>query len=898
MATRAVVIANFLNAHTRQDLAALYNLKMECQVNVAQDEGQPVEGEFKGRKWRAWSDGSQTWKSFRIPYNAATNPEYTDVEVKFDFAKHVEAIGMTGWDWVEKVSRWVAFDFDAITGHSELHSHKLTEEQLQEVLNVVQNISWVQARKSASGKGVHLYVFLKPVPTANHHEHAAVARSILAKMSALTGFDFNSKVDICGGNMWVWHRKMRGTAGFEIIKNNTECLEDIPTNWRDHVKVVKGVKKRVTPDFVEKSGEDLFDELSGQYTRVPLDEEHKKLLEYLKSKGDAVWWWDTERHMLVTHTVYLKEAYTDLSMRGIFDTVSTGKDRGSDHNCFLFPNRHGSWVVRRFSPGCTEHISWTQDKQGWTRCYLNKDPDLQTVARAFGGVELPNNGGYQFHEAEVAAQVASKLGAKIDIPVLAGTREAILKEQKDGRIIIELEADKNDNAKALLGWARVKTKWKRVFDAPKHTSEMETPTCDDVIRHVVTEIERTNAGWFINVEGHWQKEPLEHVRPVLANLGHPTDMLQPIIGLCVQRSWREVNKPFQPEYIGNRDWNRRGAQLKYVPNPDAENLKYPTWLKILNHLGASLDEAVKQNEWAKDNAILKGSDYIKCWIASLIQKPFAPLPYLFFFGPQDCGKSVFHEALELLFTRGVVMADHSLVSQSGFNGELANAVLCVIEETDLSKAKFAYNRVKDWVTGRTIQIHEKGKTPYQIPNSTHWVQCANDHTYCPTFSGDTRITVIRVDPIPPMKLIPKMHLIELLVKEAPDFLGALTALELPNPVSRLSIPIIATVEKLNIENNNQSLIEKFIEEKCHYVPGKFIHFSEVHLKFIEWLPQEIRHEWGKIRFGREFPSQFPKGNYTDNQVCIGNISWEPAVPEDNERRPFVLTTKGQLRMSL
>jgi hypothetical protein len=141
MATRAIVISNFLNVHAQKDLAALYNLKMECQVNVAQDEGQPVEGEFKGRKWRAWSDGSQTWKSFRIPYNAATNPEYLDVEVKFDFAKHVEAIGMSGWDWVEKVSRWVAFDFDSLTNHKE----GLTDTELKEILDKAINISIISA---------------------------------------------------------------------------------------------------------------------------------------------------------------------------------------------------------------------------------------------------------------------------------------------------------------------------------------------------------------------------------------------------------------------------------------------------------------------------------------------------------------------------------------------------------------------------------------------------------------------------------------------------------------------------------------------------------------------------------------------------------------------------------
>jgi hypothetical protein len=443
MSTRALVVRNFLLTQAKPDLAALYSLDMECQVNVAQDEGQPVSGEFKGKKWKAWSDGIQTWKSFRIPYNAATKPEYTDVEVKFDFSKHVEAIGMTGWDWTNKCSRWVAFDFDGITGHSDKHAKKLTQQELDEVLEAVKNIPWVLVRRSASGNGFHLYIFLDPVvETANHHEHAAVARAILAKLSAITGFDFKSKVDICGGNMWVWHRKSKGTNGFEILKHNTEKLSEIPINWRDHIKVIKGVKKRVTPDFVEKSGENSFDELCGQFMRVTLDEEHKRLIEWLKTKGDAVWWWDTERHMLVTHTVFLKEAHEQLEMRGIFETISKGADRGNDHNCYLFPLRKGGWVVRRFSPGCTEHDSWTQDKQGWTRTYLNKDPDLQTAARASGGVELPNNGGYQFREAELAGKVAGLLGSQINIPTIIGTREAVLKEQKDGRIVIEALASK------------------------------------------------------------------------------------------------------------------------------------------------------------------------------------------------------------------------------------------------------------------------------------------------------------------------------------------------------------------------------------------------------------------------------------------------------------------------
>src|SRR5690606_33656401 len=103
------------------------------------------------------------------------------------------------------------------------------------------------------------------------------------------------------------------------------------------------------------------------------------------------------------------------------------------------------------------------------------------------------------------------------------------------------------------------------------------------------------------------------------------------------------------------------------------------------------------------------------------------LPYLFLYGPQGSGKSIFHEALSLLVTKGIVRADAALISQSGFNGELVSAVLCVIEETDLRQNKtIAYNRIKDWVTGKTINIHVKGGTPYSAANMTHWLQCANE----------------------------------------------------------------------------------------------------------------------------------------------------------------------------
>ena len=71
-------------------------------------------------------------------------------------------------------------------------------------------IPWLEIRKSTGGGGLHVYALCcdEGIPTANHTEHAALGRAILEKMAVIAGFNFSKKVDICGGNMWIWHRKI------------------------------------------------------------------------------------------------------------------------------------------------------------------------------------------------------------------------------------------------------------------------------------------------------------------------------------------------------------------------------------------------------------------------------------------------------------------------------------------------------------------------------------------------------------------------------------------------------------------------------------------------------------------------------------------------------------------
>jgi hypothetical protein len=869
--TKTEAIKNFLNVFTVSDLAGLYNHDMEVQVNVAQDDGEPVSDKsgFTGRLWRGYTDGVQTWKSFRVPFNAATTAEYTDTALTWSLKDHAEAIGMTGWDWKNKVSKWVAFDFDNIITHAD----GLTAEELNNVTAASTNIPWITVRRSTSGNGIHLYVFLNDVPTDNHTEHAALARAIIGKMSAITGFDFSTKVDICGGNIWVWHRKSKGTNGLELIKQG-DILYNIPPNWKDHVAVIKGRRRKNLPDFAKD--ESLFDQMTGCYPNVKLDKEHKRLLDYLE-ENECSWWYDSDNHLLVCHSSDLKLAHKDLGFRGLFDTIATGKDK-PDHNIFCSPLEHpeGSWVVRRFNQGVSEANTWFQDANGWTTCYLNKEPTLSTAARTFDGIE-DEKGNFFFPESEVAATAASTLGVHLNLPNWASSRQTILKQHKDGkRIVVSVKREQNDNPSDMVGWKEDKTWWKRIFFAKiAQPNNTETQNYDNIVRHLVT-TSNQDAGWVLNSNSKWYVEPLNHIRLALKSLGLTEPEINIALGKCVTDSWTLVSKPFEPEYPGDREWNRDAAQLKYLPQ-QTEPFLHPNWDRLINHIGEGLDQAVKDNGWCIANGLQKGTDYIRLWIASIFQFPTKHLPYLFLYSPeQQSGKTSLHEALKLLITSNAYMdVKAALINPQGFNEEMKNAIICAVDECDLRQNKFAYNRMKDWITGEDILIHPKGKTPYMVKNISHYIQTGNDANECPIIQGDSRIVVIRVPPLSPMEMIPKDVLFKFLDKEAPAFLGTLFKTEIPPCNDRLNIPVIESEEKNTSAKLNRNSLQVFIEEVCHFAPGESVRYGDFYSQFNEWLdPNEI-HEWTKIRVGRSLPAAHPKGRLISDggQFHVGNISF-------------------------
>lgn len=823
MATVTEAIGRFLAAqrphHNDPDLIGRWSASMETQLNVAAGKGERLDG-----RPGVWTDGVEEWWNIRIPKNADSDPEFRDYRLMFPLEVHADGIGCTGWDWSARKSRWVGFDFDSITGHAA--GVGISDEELESVKHRAMALPCIEVRRSTGGLGLHLYALFDDdgIPTRNHTEHAALARALLWMISDQTGFSFVSHADGWGQVLWIWHRRMtRENQGLSLIKPAERPLsvDDLPSNWKDHVEVVSGRRSKIQVSGVSDQDSDLFNSLASARKRVPLDAGHQQLIEELLRSGYSTLW-IAEHHLLQTHTRALQNLIDDpekrkaLGLVGAFLTNSEGRDPGTP-NSFMFPLERSGWRVYRFSPGITEADTWTQDGKGWTSCFFNKHVDLPIAARAAGGAELSGGRGFVFDSVQDALRAGELMGHRLDVPDALHGQEARLKRNKDGRLVIGVKLSKND-ARPAKGWVSTKDGWwERVLNiqTEQRQDELGGSDYDNMLRALVTP-KGERAGWVARQRnGTWVRQPKDDVRSALRGFGVDPKHIEDVLGAAAADGWTLVNLPFQEEYPGNRQWNLEAPQYRFKPAelPGGALPHHPHWDKVLNHCGQELTPHLKDLEWAVKAGIRTGGDYLLYWLACLLRDPFEPLPFLFFYGPQNSGKSMFHEAAAMLITTGAVEADRCLRPEITFNGELANAVLCYVEETDLSNAgSAAYNKIKNWVTSPSLSIRKMRTDAYQQPNTTHWVQTANEVTACPVFAGDTRITMMHV-PLPEQD-IPKPLLKQRLIEEAPQFMRTLMGLALPDPVCRLRLPVVSTEQK---QRSMQARVPDFVQDVAEFV---------------------------------------------------------------------------------
>jgi len=843
------LLQSFLEHHAEPDLAERYSYNRETQILVAADGGEKIKNGYRN------SEGDE-WFNIRIASRSAPVQR-----IDREYLKHIEAIGMSGWDFVEHKSYWVGFDFDSILGHKQ----GLADVEIEKIVGEAKKVEWVELRYSTSGKGIHIYVPIHNCPSIpTRKEHIGLAKCILSNLSGLLSFDFKSKVDTCGTILWCWHRRGNSENSFKQIKPATTYFD------------ASVIKQSLTEAWREAKSKTK--DLVSNLKFINLSEEHKKVLEWF-SKQQATWWWDAEYNMLVCHTFDLLKCHAILKLKGLYFTESKGENCPNDQNCFMFPLRGGSWIIRRHSLGCKEHELWKQDKSGWTFCYYNRVPTIDDLASIFGG-EISANGQYVFPNADAIEKVLSHLAPsfQLKLPQFARDRQVRIKLLKNSRVALLLEKLEGES---IPGWINNRKTWEKVVQIIEEDIELTTP--DDLIRHVVSNSQ--DAGWFVKSK-EWVDEPKGNIISVLASIGYQRGLIDEVIGKCILNPWRLVNRPFSPEYLGNREWNKYAAQLMYDPKPG----DYSEWMKVLNHLGKNLADSVKLNSWCVANSIENGLNYLMMWMASILQFPQEPLPYLFLYGPQLCGKSTFHEAFSLLVTnkdpqlKAVQNAGNALTNPNKFNGELAGALLCYVEEINLTQSKGAYDKIKEWVTGRMLSIHDKKQRVYDIENTTHWVHCANNSDACPIVMGDTRIVMVAVDKLPFIE--PKEKQLQRLKEQASAFTHALLSLEIPPAIDRLRIPVIDTESKREEAEATANLVEQFIMAEIRYVLGHSMKVSVFAERFHQWLAVKglDNREWTTIKIGRSIPQAdgFPIKGKFGSDIILGNCSFDKDARDADE----------------
>ena len=553
-------------------------------------------------------------------------------------------------------------------------------------------------------------------------------------------------------------------------------------------------------------------------------------------------------------------------------------------NCFMRPKPNGAWDVYRFGESTDEHPLW--DQQGkWTHTTYNFPATLKQICLAAGGYEgTKEDQGFMFDTVDELKEALSLLKSKLVLPEKASGRALSLHNGAEGKTVLVISKERGDEKSHFPRYVKTPRGWEVWIRDAVETPDQEIKDeqlwneLDEKMRALKIAGEKGAQfdSWVLkDDDGSWTLHPRENIKAYLMAIGMSKP--DPVLGSAIFKSWTLVNEPFQAEYPGGRMWNRAAAQFVYSPVElkEGEEPCHPTWTRLMEHCGCDLNEYVRELYWCKDWGITTGGDYLVAWVACMFQNPFGKLPYLFMYGPQNSGKSSFHECIDLLLTRGVEKADRALTSEQGYNGELQDAVLAVVDEVDISKSGSAvYNKLKEWVTGLTISIHAKYKQVQDITSTLHFVQMSNDRASLPVFPGDTRITAMNVPSLE--EEIPRDQLHALCRKEAPHFMRTLMDFEIPTATGRLMLPVVETQGKLDASAANVNELDQFLTDACFEIPGAAIKLTDFKKKFLASLEEFQRPDWKEQTIRNQLSGRYVVGKSSSyNQTIVCNLSFNP-----------------------
>lgn len=847
-------IKTFLGARQLDSpfLIPLWSPSLETQILVHKGTNETDPGFYE-------ADG-ETWSNHRWPYRAGTDPQYSDRKLTYDPSKRVARIGTTWWNWETRESVAVAFDIDAADSNHAAGTNQLDEFKLGQVVAKLSELPYISIVRSTGGKGVHGYVFFEEghLPkTQNHNEHTQVCLSVIEKIRLDTGMDLIEEkiIDAKGLVLWVWASTSgKDHIGFTPIKEATQKLrsDEIP-EWD---KITSS--KKVTS-------------AKGDYAICELDSDHIRILSELEDLGYS-YQWRAEHNTAQTHTFALKVLFEKLKndgrpMRGLFETISSGSDP-SKPNCYITAKPGGIFKVVRYGNGTIEHKLWSH-KDDSTWCYINQVTDPFAIIQRYS---LTFDMSSAVLDPEAFGEALSVLGLDFDFPQ---TQIKAVYESANNCIIIS--AKHSDDQGVPPGWTKV---GKRITARLPIDGNQETRTqnylgeIDESFRFVI-QPDFTSCGWFHRSLRGWIKyDSVGHIARLISQQ-FGKQATDEVIAMMQNNPWMLGSQPFGPQELPGREWNL--CKAKFACEPSDVCGPHPHFDKILQHLGKGLDQAVREQQWASEWGLEGGADYLRFWITSAVKHPFEPLPYLFFFGQQGCGKSIFLEMLRMLFPNSVTDISQALVSESGFNAEAQGKVFCCLEEKDLSgkQAQKAYERIKEWTMAKEVSIHPKGKTPYMAPNTMKFIHNSNSINSIKIDRDDTRVVVVDVpklhDPIP------KSILEKRLQEEVPFFLRTIMTTEIPPALERCRVPHINTLAKMELGEANMSIVQRFAHDTLIPCPGNVMEFSVFKQRFDIFCTQKqfaILGQNGISSELRKMEDMLVMGKYgKQNKVHIGNVKF-------------------------
>ena len=132
------------------------------------------------------------------------------------------------------------------------------------------------------------------------------------------------------------------------------------------------------------------------------------------------------------------------------------------------------------------------------------------------------------------------------------------------------------------------------------------------------------------------------------------------------------------------------------------------------------------------------------WMAYVIQNPSKRVNWaLLLQGAQGVGKSYFGNVMQMILGELVRNLEPTAIS-GRFTGWAHGALVVVVEEIRISGANRyeTLDRMKPFITNKTVQIEEKGRDHRTVPNFTSYFMLTNHKDAIPLADGDRRYCVL------------------------------------------------------------------------------------------------------------------------------------------------------------